>query len=288
VTIELSTPSVDQLGEVVAALRDWQDEARPTQVHPGDLGWYWWRGSEAMAAALRTWRGDGELLAIGFLDGPDVLRATVAPAAWRDDAIADRIADDAADPERGVLPAGEVSVEAPNTSRLQERLSEAGWAAGEPWSPLRRNLTEPIEPPAMRVDIVAQGQESAFTAVHRSAWGNERFTDELWGAMAAGIPFADGRCLLGYDDQGVPGAGATVWSAGPGRPGLLEPVGVHADHRGHGYGRMISVAAAAELQKLGSSSAEVCTLTSLTTAVATYRSAGFTPLPQRLDRIRIG
>ncbi|WP_211229477.1 hypothetical protein [Nakamurella lactea] len=29
-----------------------------------------------------------------------------------------------------------------------------------------------------------------------------------------------------------------------------------------------------------------CTMSSLTTAVATYRSAGFRPLPERLDRTR--
>jgi ribosomal protein S18 acetylase RimI-like enzyme len=67
---------------------------------------------------------------------------------------------------------------------------------------------------------------------------------------------------------------------------LLEPMGVHVDHRGRGYGRMICVAAAAELAKLGSSSALVCTPSSLTAAVATYKSAGFRQLPERLDRSR--
>jgi len=43
----------------------------------------------------------------------------------------------------------------------------------------------------------------------------------------------------------------TVWSAGPGKPGLLEPMGVHQEHRGHGYGKAITVAAAASLQELG-------------------------------------
>ena len=97
--------------------------------------------------------------------------------------------------------------------------------------------------------------------------------------MAAGSPYADARCLLGYDDGGVPVAAATVWSAGPGRPGLLEPVGVHPDHRGHRYGTAISVAAAAALRELGSSSATVCTPSSNVGAVATYRSAGFDELP---------
>jgi ribosomal protein S18 acetylase RimI-like enzyme len=104
--------------------------------------------------------------------------------------------------------------------------------------------------------------------------------------MAAGLPFTDARCLLAYDDEGVAVAGVTVWSAGPGKPGLLEPMGVHAEHRGRGYGTAICVAAAAELKRLGSSSAQVCTRSSLTGAVATYKSAGFQQLPERLDRTR--
>jgi ribosomal protein S18 acetylase RimI-like enzyme len=78
-------------------------------------------------------------------------------------------------------------------------------------------------------------------------------------------------------------AAATVWSAGPGRPGLLEPVGVHRDHRGHGYGTAITVAAAAALRDMGSSSAIVCTRSANLGAVATYRSAGFRQFPDVPD-----
>ena len=78
-------------------------------------------------------------------------------------------------------------------------------------------------------------------------------------------------------------ATATVWSAGPGRPGLLEPMGVHRDHRGRGHSRAITVAAARALQELGSSSATVCTPTANTAGVATYLAAGFVALPDRRD-----
>ena len=53
--IELGTPDVDGLGEVVAAMREWQVEGAPIQLHPGDLGWFWRFGAEATAAATRTW-----------------------------------------------------------------------------------------------------------------------------------------------------------------------------------------------------------------------------------------
>ncbi|HEX8509769.1 MAG TPA: GNAT family N-acetyltransferase [Propionibacteriaceae bacterium] len=104
--------------------------------------------------------------------------------------------------------------------------------------------------------------------------------------MAAGSPFADARCLLARDDQGGAVATVTVWSAGPGRPGLLEPLGVHADRRRRGYGAAICVAAAAELRKLGSSDVLVCTPSALHSAINTYEAAGFERCSQRLDRIR--
>ena len=72
----------------------------------------------------------------------------------------------------------------------------------------------------------------------------------------------------------------------PGRPGLLEPMGVHAEHRGRGYGRAICLAAAAALRDLGASSALVCTPSANTSAVATYRAAGYEAEPERLDRVR--
>ncbi|MEU1023876.1 GNAT family N-acetyltransferase, partial [Streptomyces sp. NPDC005904] len=65
--------------------------------------------------------------------------------------------------------------------------------------------------------------------------------------------------------------------------GLLEPVGVHADHRGRGHGTAISVAAAAALRELGASSALVSTPTSNAAAVAAYRAAGYEPSSERLD-----
>ena len=286
VKLELSTPDADELAEVVDALRQWQRADAPIQLHPGDLGWFWRSGADAVAAAVRTWRHDGRIVALGFLDGATVLRMTVARDVWGSDDVARQVIADLAAPRRGVLPAGKASVEAPDGTRVQELLDEHGWRAGDPWTPLRRDLAEPVARPALRVEVVGAGQVPDFTAVHRSAWGSPRFTDERWHTMAAGLPFADGRCLLAYDGADLPVAGITVWSAGPGRPGLIEPLGTHADHRGHGHATAICVAAAAELQAMGSSSAMVCTEGDRTSAIATYRAAGYEQLPDRLDRTR--
>ncbi len=252
------------------------------QLHPGDLGWQWRFGAEATAAAIRTWSREDEILAVGQVD-PELVRLAIEPGAIDDEPLAQEMARDVSRPERGVLSGGAASVEARWTGRFQELLRSDPWEPGRPWTPLSRRLRGTVEPGSVRVGVVGPGQVSVRTAVQRAAFDRSTFTDERWHTMAAGLPYADARCLVAYADDGDAVAAATVWSAGPGKPGLIEPLGVHREHRGHGYGTAIAVAAAAALQQLGSSSASVCTPSSNTAAVATYRSAGFRALPEVRD-----
>ncbi|HEY2297731.1 MAG TPA: GNAT family N-acetyltransferase [Jatrophihabitans sp.] len=285
-TILLGTPEAGELGEAVDALRNWQHDGAPMQLHPGDVGWFWRFGAEATAAAVRTWRRDGRILAVGLLDAPEVLRLAIAPDAPQDDELAHQLVADVTEPQRGILPAGKIFVEAPRGALIRDRLSEAGWKADEPWTPLRRDLSQPVKDPGLRIEVVGREQAEVRAAVQRASFDSSTFTDERWQAMAAGLPYADARCLVGYDDRGTAVAAVTVWSAGPGKPGLLEPMGVHREHRGHGYGTAITVAAAAALQELGSSSATVCTPSANLGAAATYASAGFQQLPETCDLAR--
>lgn len=284
--VTLGKPGVDGLSEVVGVLREWQYDGAPMQLHPGDLGWFWRFGAETTAAAVRTWNRNGEILAVGLLDGPQLLRLTIAPEAGRDEELAHQLVEDVTDPERGVLVEGRVAVEAPMGARAQDLLLEDGWSLDEPWTPLRLDLTEPVTEPGVRIEVVGPEQAHVRTAVQRASFDRSTFTEERWHAMAAGSPYADARCLVAYDDSGNAVAVVTVWSAGPRRPGLLEPMGVRRDHRGHGYGTAITLAAAAALRELGSSSAIVCTPSSNAGAVATYTSAGFEPLPEVRDLCR--
>jgi ribosomal protein S18 acetylase RimI-like enzyme len=286
-TIVLGKPGVDGLGEAVGVLREWQYDGAPMQLHPGDLGWFWRFGAEATAAAVRTWSRDGQILAVGLLDGPGLLRLTIAPGAQRDEELARELIDDVTEPARGVLAEGKVCVDAPPGSLVQDLLFEDDWNTDEPWTPLRRDLTEPVEDPGVRIEVIGPEQAHVRAALQRASFDRSTFTDGHWHAMAAGLPYADARCLVAYDDQeGNAVAAVTVWSAGPGKPGLLEPMGVHREHRGHGYGKAVSLAAAASLQELGSSSAIVCTPSANVGAVATYEAAGFQRLPETRDRRR--
>jgi len=284
----LGRPGVDGLSGAVGVLREWQCDEVPMQLHPGDLGWFWRFGAEATAAAVRTWSRNGQVLAVGLLDGPDLLRLAMAPDAQRDEELARRLVEDVTEQARGVLPEGTAYVEAPVGALVQDLLSEVGWHTDEPWTPLRRDLAEQVQDPGVRIEVTGPEQAHLWAAVQRASFDRSTFSVERWQAMAAGSPYTDARCLIGYDDRGDAVATVAVWSAGPGKPGLLEPMGVHRDHRGRGYGKAITVAAAAVLRDLGSSSALVCTPSANAGAVATYKSAGFEPLPERRDRRRDG
>ncbi|WP_069385570.1 GNAT family N-acetyltransferase [Cellulosimicrobium cellulans] len=286
--IELRTPTVDELGAVVEALRRWQVEDAPLQLHPGDVGWFWRFGAGATASALRTWSRDGDLVAAGLLDGSSLLRLAVAPELREDDELARRLADDVVRVERGVLPAGEAFVEVPVGARVDDRLRDHGWVTDEPWALLRHDLVVPPPEPGLRVEVADADRAPVWADLMRASFAGSTFTAERWRAMAGGLPYADARSLLAHDAAGHAVGVVTVWSAGPGRPGLLEPMGVHPGFRGRGNGRAVTRAAVRTLRDLGASSALVCTPASDTAAVSTYVSAGFARLGERRDRRRPG
>jgi ribosomal protein S18 acetylase RimI-like enzyme len=284
--IELETPTIGDLETVVGALREWQSDDAPFQLHPGDIGWAWRLGEDATAAALRTWTSDGRIVAIGFLDGADLLRLTVAPERYSDNELAQRLVDDLGNPDRGVLPIGAVYVEAPTGLLVRDRLAEFDWTIGDPWTPLVRDLRDPVDEPDLRIEVIGPDRAHIRVALQRAAFEKSVMTVESWHAMADGIPYEEARCLVAYGEQGDPVGAITVWSAGPGRPGLIEPMGVDPEFRGHGHGTAITVAGAAVLRQLGASSATVCTASAKVGAVATYKAAGFTALAERFDLAR--
>jgi hypothetical protein len=98
----LSRPEVGELPEVVAVMRAWQHDGVPVPLHPGDVGWHQRFGAEATAAALRTWRRDGRILAVGLLDGPGLVRLAVAPEARADEELVRLLVADLTDPSQGV------------------------------------------------------------------------------------------------------------------------------------------------------------------------------------------
>lgn len=287
-TVEMSTPTVSELPAVIDLISAWQVEGAPIQVHPGDLGWYERFGPEALAAVLRVWSREGEPLALGFLDESELIRMALAPTAADDHDLARVLVDDFAEALDEVLPAGSGIVEARFGDSLRRELSERGWQVDEPWTPLRRDLSEPVESVPLEIAVVGSDHLADRVAVEQSAFGSDSFTAESWHRMAAGHAYRHAQCLVGYNRAGDAVATATVWSAGHDRPGIIEPLGVHRDHQRHGYGVAMTLAAAEAMRSLGCSSATVATPSSNTAAVAAYSAAGFSTEGEVTDFRRPG
>lgn len=264
----MAEPTSRDLTRALDALSAWAVENAPGQLHPGDIGWHCRFGHGETAASVTTWDSRGAVAAVALADSPTLLRLAFDPRLTRDASLAERVVAD-------VTSGSWNAVEAPAGTLVRELLIEAGWTPGEDWLPLSRGLAGPVEEPPLRIETVGPELAAARVAVQRAAFTNSTFTAGKWRDMASGPAYATGRCLLAFDTAGDPVAAATVWSAGAGRVGLLEPLGVHRDHRGRGYGAAIAVAAAGALRDMGASSALVFTPTSNAAAVATYARAGF-------------
>ena len=283
-------PDVAGLREAAASLREWQIDRAPMQLHPGDLGWHWRDGAESTAAAVRVWSRDERIVAVGLLDAPQLLRMAIAPDLQGDEELIDRVLVNIDQPEDGVLDAGSAVVEARCGPLLTQALVDRGWRPDEPWTPLHRDLADPVPPCGLRIETIGPRGADVWLGVHWSAFRGTAMSDadrrtarDRWLAMAASAPYADARFLTAFDHYDTAVGVAGVWSAGRGRPGLLEPIGVHPEHRGHGHGRAITFAAAAALRDMGASSAIVCTPSANPGAVETYASAGFEQFPEARD-----
>lgn len=279
-------PPVHRLRAVARQLCRWQHDPWPGHLHPGDLGWHSSVGPERMARDLRVWSRGGAPVAIGMFDGPDVLRLALDPALVDDEELANRLARDL-DSGAGLFSGQEAVVEARGARALSAVLRAAGWDNDEPWIPMTLDLSgaldlSRLERSGLRVEQVGADAADLWTSIHWSSFkgtpydagARARFV-ERWTVLMTG-PFADRAIsLLAHDRDGTPVAVTCVWTSTQGRPGLVEPMGVHRAHHGRGYAVAITLAGARALQESGASSAAVVAEGSNPAALATYQSSGF-------------
>jgi GNAT superfamily N-acetyltransferase len=251
-------------GPALRALCAWTPADVPLgSLHPGDVGWH--LRSEDATVHLWTDTEDGSPVAVGFLDG-GVLRVTAAP-----------------DADLGALAADAEELLTPGNDAC-DGLAIPGWRRdeSEPWVV----LTWAPRPVSSRAAPVGENDVNDRVLVQRAAFASSTFTVEKWHAMKnspAGELAVD---MIVHTPEGEPAAAATGWFAGVGRCGLLEPVGTHPDHRGHGYGRDAVLGACAALVDRGAGAVSVVTPSSFAGAVAFYKSVGFTVVRENRDWIR--
>lgn len=284
----MEIPTADDLPAIIDLVGSWQTEGQPVQVHPGDLGWYQRFGAEALASALRLWGDNGETVAVGFLDESELIRLAISPAYDDDASLAEVVVADLSGALSDLLPPGKGIVEARFGSALRRILAEAGWTSDAPWTTLHRDLSDRLPPISLRIETVDSDHIDDRLRVESAAFPGSSLTRQRWAQMADGHAYRQARCLVGYTETGQAAGAVTVWSAGRGRPGVIEPLGVHSDHRGHGFGVGMTLAAASALRELGASSVTVATPSSNTAAVATYRAAGMGILGEVADFVRPG
>ncbi|MFH9200415.1 GNAT family N-acetyltransferase [Streptomyces anulatus] len=295
-------------GPALRALRAWTPPDAPSgSLHPGDVGWllrrddatvFLWTDARTDArtdaqtsahaaaptdtqtsarGAARTdaqtsARADGATttaapVAVGFLDGP-VLRVTAAP-----------------DADLGALAADAEDLLVPGNDAT-DGLPVPGWEPDteEPW--LVFSWTP--EPVSSRAVQVTESDTADRALVHRAAFTGSTLTADHWRTMKKSPAGHLAVETLVRTPAGEPAAAATGWFGGAGRCGLLEPVGTHADHRGHGYGRDAVRGACAALADRGASAVAVLTPAGNEAAVALYKSAGFTVVRENHDWTRPG
>ncbi|KAA9375202.1 GNAT family N-acetyltransferase [Microbispora cellulosiformans] len=241
-----------ETGPALRALCEWTPSDAPGGgLHSGDVGWH----LRFDDAAVLLWTDDVVPVAAGFLDGP-VLRVTAAPGA-----------------DLGALAADAEELLEPGNDR-SDGLALPGWELDqeEPW--LVMSWTP--RPVSSRAEPVGEAGAADRVLVQRSAFEGSTFTVERWRTMKRSPAGGLAVEALVRTPAGEPAAAATGWFAGAGRCGLLEPVGTHPDHRGHGYGRDAVLGACAALAHRGASAVAVVTPSTNDAAVALYRSAGFT------------
>ncbi|GGS90731.1 GNAT family N-acetyltransferase [Nonomuraea spiralis] len=251
-----------ETGPALRALREWTPPDAPEGgVHPGDVGWH----LRYDDAAVLLWTEDALPVAAGFLDGP-VLRVTAAPGA-----------------DLGALAADADELLEPGQD-WSDGLPVPGWGHDQEESWLVMSWAP--RPVSSRAEPVGAATAADRALVHRSAFAGSTFSVGHWDTMKRSPAGGMAVETLVRTPSGAPAAAATGWFAGVGRCGLLEPVGTHPDHRGHGHGRDAVLGTCAALVRLGASAVAVLTPSSNEAAVALYRSAGFTVVRENRDRVR--
>jgi GNAT superfamily N-acetyltransferase len=253
-------------------------------LQSGDIGWALRLDDDDVDGLVRLVRRGDEPVAVLMLDGP-ALRSSIRPDSVHDLKLAELLVEQAE-----ALPSDNAPVaDAQFGSTMRSLLSARGWRLDpSAWVVLYRPLTaaDGRHTDELCTTLGGEADVADRVEVQRAAFERSTFTVARWHQMAAGPTYDPRLEWLRRTVDGEPAAGATGWSAGPGKCGLLEPVGTHPRHRGAGHGVAVSMAAIAALARLGASGVTVITPADNTAAVRTYEACGLRPVEYSFDMVR--
>ena len=284
-TWAITSLSRSQADRATEALDSWiAPAAYGGYLHSGDIGWALRLDDADFDVITRLVRSAGETRAVLMLDG-SVLRTAIRPDSVHDLPLAECLVEQA----EAMPQAGEGFVETEFGSTFRSLLSGRGWQLdSKPWVLLYRPLgsadgeyDDPLCCP-----VSSQQDIADRVIVQRLAFERSTFTVARWHQMAAGPTYDPTLDWLRRGIDGVPTAGATAWSAGPGKCGILEPLGTHPEHRGQGHGAAVSRAAIAALARAGASGVTVATPADNGGAVRTYLACGLRPVEYSYPMVR--
>ena len=252
--------------ELIADTAEWAPrDGAVYGLHVGDIGWHLRLDDADLDGTLLAVRDAGSLVAAGLFE-PGFLRLVLRPDRVDDDSLAAELTD--------LIEEGYVDCAAPAVDRA---FRAVGWVDDpDPWAVLYRPLTDEdgrFDEPLAR-PLGSETNIADRVAVQHAAFERSTFTVPRWHQMAASPAHQPALEFLLRNSAGLPVAAATGWSAGPGRTGILEPVGTHPEHRQRGHGRTVSLAVIAALAHAGASGVTVQTPESNTGALHTYLSCG--------------
>lgn len=127
-------------------------------------------------------------------------------------------------------------------------------------------------------ELAGAAEVEAYVALHRAAFGTENMTVG-WRRRTLSHPlYRPDLDLVAVANDGTLAAFCIGWFDPVRRVGQIEPLGVHPDRQHMGLGRAILAEALARLRALGAESVLVDAYNVGDAALATYQSAGFTPV----------
>jgi GNAT superfamily N-acetyltransferase len=271
----------DGVGELLDAMAQWERPAgHVNSLHVGDIGWHLRMDDEQLGGTIHGWWRGGELVAAALIEGA-VSRARIAPVYVDDVDVCGPVAE-----VLDAIPHEEAWAATQPGSVLRTLLVGRGWTLDpDMWTALHVDLRD-HEP--FQVDGVEPTGDDVAARVNVQFNGFERstFTEAAWHRMAAGPGYDPALDLVARDDDGVPVAGATAWSAGANRCGILEPVATHREHRRAGHGRRVVQAAINALAAAGASGAAVETPGTNEGALGLYTAAGMRKVETLQDVVR--